>query len=201
MIQLTFGSTDRRLLESFRLKRAAVVPAMSKTLDELMLELQRSIERKLSGEVLQHRSGKAQASVIKQPTVDSGNTISGRVTGGGGPAFYLRIQELGGTRTYDIYPRFKKALAFFPGGSLGAGGGIVPLRKDILRGLYVRSGSKRGDLKANQLGNFSSFGGVVVKHVVHPPLKPRPTFRPSLMEMQSRIREKLQKSMQEALRS
>jgi hypothetical protein len=201
MIRLSFGSSDQRVLSAIQAKRVAVVPALANTLDELMLELQRSIQRKLSGEVLQHHSGKALASVIKQPTVVSGTRISGRVTGGGGPAFYLRIQEVGGTRAYEILPRFKKALAFFPGGSLGAGGGIVPIRHDILRGLYTRSGSQRGSLKPGQVGTAASLGGVVVRKVIHPPLKARPTFAPSLRDMQIEIINKLRSSLTTAVRS
>ncbi len=200
MIKVSFGGSDSRLTAALRAKSAKIEESLEVTLDQLMLALQRRVQQKLSGEVLQHRSGKALASVNKEPTVRDGSQIVGRVTGGAGPAFYLRIQEAGGTRTYDILPKYKKALAFFPGGSLGGGGGFVPLRHDILRSLYKRSGADRGSLKPSQYGAAASLGGIVVKKVVHPPLPARPSFRPSLIEMQSEIVEKLRKAALNALR-
>ncbi len=204
MIRLSFNSTDWMLRDALRTKQAKLVPALEDTLDTLMLQLQRRIQQKLSGEVLQHRSGKALASVNKEPTVREGSRIVGKVTGGAGPAFYLRIQEVGGTRTYDILPRFKKALAFFPGGSVGgsiaAGAGVVP-GKSVFRGLYARSGARRGSLKPGKVGTFGQLGGVVVKKVVHPPLPARPSFKTSLLEMQETIVARLRQSAVKALQS
>ena len=205
MIEITFNTTDSRLAAWLERKRPQVVGALADRLDSLMLELQKRVQQKLSGQVLEHRSGKLLGSVEKQPLDRSDTRISGRVTAAGGPAFYGRIQEKGGTRTYDILPKYKKALAFFPGGSVGGGiaSSNVPLTpgKGTVRGLYFRSGSKRGELKPGRLGTFSQLGGVVVKKVVHPPLPARPFMRPSLLELQDRIITQLREAAVQGLRA
>lgn len=195
MIKLSFNSTDKRLVAFLERKRPKVVEELSDTLDTQMLALQRRVQQKLSGEVLQHRSGKLLGSVTKGPTEVSGNKISATVSAAGGPAFYGRIQETGGTRQYEILPKNKKALAFFPQGSVG--GAIAASNtpfvpgKATVRGLYTRSGRASGQLKPSRLGTFSQLGGVVVKKVIHPPLPARPFMRTSLMELQGTIIEKL----------
>jgi len=195
VINITFNSTDKRLAAFLERKRPQVVEQLTDTLDTLMLELQRRVQQKLSGEVLQHRSGKLLGSVTKAPIETSGNKIVGIVSAAGGPAFYGRIQEAGGTRQYDIVPRFKKALAFFPGGSVGgsiaSGTGRTLPGKSTVRGLYARSGRNRGSLKPSRLGTFSQLGGIVVQKVVHPPLPARPFMKTSLLELQGTIIEKL----------
>lgn len=60
---------------------------------------QHVVERKLRGQVLQHRTGKLARSV-NQRVVDSGNEIAAIVTGGGSTATYGYVHEFGGT--FDI---------------------------------------------------------------------------------------------------
>lgn len=205
MITISFNSTDQRLVAALRAKLPAVRNQLADTLDRLMLELQRRVQQKLSGQVLEHRSGKLIGSVEKRPLEKTDQAISGRVTSSGGPAFYGRIQEKGGTRTYDILPKNKKALAFFPGGSVGGSiaGSNVPFvpGKPVVRGLYFRSGKTRGELKPAKYGTFSSLGGIVVRKVVHPPLPARPFMSTSLSEMQSEIVEKVRKAAARGIRA
>ena len=203
MINITFNSTDRRLLGFFQRKRPAMIKELASTMDTLMLELQQRVQQKLSGQVLEHRSGKLLGSVEKRPIQVTESAVSGRVTAAGGPAFYGRVQEKGGTRTYDILPKNKKALAFFPGGSVGGSiaGSNVPFTpgKSVVRGLYFRSGSSRGQLKRGQIGTFGQLGGSVVKKVIHPPLPARPFMRPSLLEMQAEILQKTEMALARGL--
>lgn len=205
MINITFNSTDKRLAAFLERKRPQIVEQLADTLDTLMLELQRRVQQKLSGEVLQHRSGKLLGSVVKEPVQVSSNRISGRVTAAGGPAFYGRIQEAGGTRQYEILPKNKKALAFFGSGSVGGAiaASNVPFTpgKSTVRGLYTRSGANRGSLKPGRLGTFGQLGGVVVRKVIHPPIVARPFMRTSLLELQGEIIEKLRAAAMRGLRA
>jgi hypothetical protein len=197
VIRITFGGSDQRFLARVREKGPQVEAALTKALDVLMLKLQRHIVAdKLSGQVLAQRSGKLAASVNKEPTERRGDQIIGRVSAAAGPAFYGRIQEMGGTRAYTITPVNKKALAFFPSGSLGGGGGISPLAKSEISGLY-----KHGALRTNKFGKFNSYGGVVVKSVQHPPLPARPFMRPSLEDMRGEIVARLQEAVKTAVSS
>lgn len=183
MIRLTFKAlSDKSVEAKIRAKGPKIVEEVTHELDLLMLELQRRVQQKLSGEVLQARSGRLLGSVNKTPTTQSGNTISGSVTAGAGPAFYGAIQEVGGTRSYEIKPVNKLALAFFPSNSLGA----TSLRIEGRR-LFYKQGKRRGTLKSGAFENFTSLGGIVVKKVIHPPLQPRPFMSSALQEMTETI--------------
>ena len=73
------------------------------------------VDDKLSGQVLQVRSGALRASIGAEVTVD-GETIVARVFSAG-DIKYARIQEYGGrTAAHDIVPTKAKALAFLVGG-------------------------------------------------------------------------------------
>lgn len=94
-----------------------IIEALRTKLDALDFALQsRIVSDKLSGQVLQHRSGKLAASIRAIPTVREGTELVGSVEGGGGPAFYAKFHEYGTTRQYEIVPTNKKALAFMVGG-------------------------------------------------------------------------------------
>lgn len=200
MIRLTFNASDKRVIASLRAKAPQIEEGLVRTLDVLMLQLQKLVQSKLQGIVLQHHSGKLAGSITKEPTTRTGAGLMGRVTGAAGPAFYGRIQEKGGTRTYEIKPIHAKALAFFPQGSLGGGGGIAPLRAGIVRGLYAKSGTSRGRLKSSSYEKFGGLGGVVVTKVIHPPLPPRPFMGPSLNEMRDTIVDRLRASVAATLK-
>lgn len=199
MIRISFNGTDKKVITTLQKKGPQIKEALIRAVDLSLLELQQTIQRKLSGEVLNIRSGKGASSVNKSDVSFSGGVISGNVTAGGGPAFYLAIQEKGGDRTYDIYPRNKLALAFFPGGSLGGGGGIAQLSKSTVSDLFHKSGVKAGTLKSGSLKKFSSFGGVVVKHVVHPPLPARPFMKTSVDELRDKIITRIRESVVRAI--
>jgi hypothetical protein len=197
---MTFNSSDKRVVATLRAKGPAVIAGLERTLDILMLELQRLVQSKLQGIVLKHHSGKLAGSITKEPIQHVGSSIVGMVTGAAGPAFYGKIQEKGGTRTYEIKPVHAKALAFFPQGSLGGGGGFAQLRAGIVRGLYSKSGASRGRLKESSYQKFGNLGGIVVAKVIHPPLPPRPFMRPSLDEMRDTIVARLQASITVSLK-
>lgn len=192
MIKISFNSTDKRVVATLRAKGPQIIAGIESTLEGLMLELQATVVRKLSGQVLAHRSGKLAGSINMEPIRREGSWIVGRVTGAAGPAFYGKIQEKGGTREYEIKPVHKQALAFFPQNSLGAGGGIVKIDKSLLRGLRYKSGERRGELKEESYNKFGQYGGVVVSKVIHPPLPPRPFMRTSLEEMRGKIVQRIQ---------
>lgn len=197
MINVTFNATDQRVIAALQSRRAKIRESMTAEMDRLMLELQRRIQQKLSGEVLQPRKGGSGllGSVKREKTVEIAGRLTGRVTAGGGLAsIYPIVQEKGGTRTYDIYPVNKKALAFFPGGSLGAG--ALALQGQKLR---FKLGSRRGSLRETKYGEFAGLGGVVVKHVVHPPLLARPFMSTAMNEMRDLIINRLRAALYRAV--
>ncbi len=195
MISVTFNSTDERAVANLKARRNQVREAMRRAMDKLMLELLRRVQQKLSGEVLQPRKGGGGllGSAHAEPSTAIGSLIKGRVLAGGGlTSAYAGVQEHGGTRTYDIYPGIvtgksdKRALAFFPGGSAGSGA-----TASIRRALYFRQGKRRGSLRPDKRQAFAGLGGIVVRHVVHPPLPERSYMRSSQEELRDHIIETL----------
>lgn len=80
-------------------RRSAVMRALVERIDYWDLRLQQRIQQKLSGEVLHQRTGKLKRSieVIPAELDDAAGMISGRVVGAGGPAWYGKLHEFGGT--------------------------------------------------------------------------------------------------------
>jgi hypothetical protein len=195
MIKVFFkGFSDKRVAEQLKAKGPQLRESLREGLDLAMLELQRRIQRKLSGEVLQQRTGKLLASIVKEPTVVTGSAIRGAVTGAGGPAFYGRIQEAGGTRAYEILPKTKKALAFFPTGAAGAGFGRAAMTR-----LRFGAGKRRGELRPGKIEEFGAAGGIIVKRVHHPPLQARRFMSMALTEMRERIIARVREAAAKAL--
>jgi hypothetical protein len=191
MIKISLKASDQRVKQAIENRRAQIRAALTAEMDRLMLELERRIQQKLSGEVLQSRRGGGGllGSVHREKTIEISGRLVGRVTAGGGLAsIYPIVQEKGGERTYDIFPGIvtgksdKKALAFFPGGSLGAGALATQGRK-----LTFKLGARRGALRPQKYGEFSQLGGIVVRHVVHPPLVARPYMSTAQAEMRETI--------------
>lgn len=178
-------------MEAFRRQADIIVGRLLRQLMLSMIKLQAYIvTEKMSGQVLRHITGKAAGSIRVEEVVVSGNTLTGSVVGGGGPAFYLNIQEKGGTREYEIKPVHKKALAFFPSGSMGAAVQRmqpIGVGKGVLRSLYRRGGGFGRELKPSKAATFGAMGGVVVKGVIHPPLPARPVMSTGLEEMRAKI--------------
>jgi hypothetical protein len=117
MLRISFDGSDKRLEAALRTKAPTIIEALRLKLDVQMLMLQSHVQfDKLSGQVLQHRSGKLINSIREiRPTVD-GTTITGAVEGGGGPAFYGKFHEYGTDRTYEIFAKTKKSLTFMLNG-------------------------------------------------------------------------------------
>jgi hypothetical protein len=161
MLSLSFGGTDKQVLESLRLKFPRILEALRVKMDALNIALQAKIVgQKLSGQVLQHRTGKLGNSIRVIPAKIQGqSSIIGSVEGAGGPAFYGRFHEFGTSRSYTIVPVNKKALAF----ALGGG-------KEL-----------------------------IVKSVLHPPIKERSFLRSSQKEMQAQIISGLQDALNKVI--
>lgn len=119
-VSFKFGS-EKKIQEALKTKGPKLVAALTNALNELMGELQARIQAKLSGEVLNVRTGNLLRSVALQPAEVVGSRIIGRVTAGGDIAFYGKFHEYGVPRSWEILPRNKRALAFFPQGALGSG--------------------------------------------------------------------------------
>jgi len=188
MIRFSFNGSDKRVALALRERGQKLVAALREALDLSMLELVRRIQEKLSGEVLHQRSGKLIGSVHKETTAVAGTQIIGRVTAAGGPAWYGRVHEFGGTRAYDIYPVKKRALAFMAGGGVNS------------RSFYFKQGSRRGSLRPKMYGKFAEAGGVVVKSVHHPPLPRRSFMATSQEELRGKIKSNLLEAAAKALR-
>lgn len=203
MITISFNGSDQRVVAALRAKGPKLLAAEARTLDILMLELQARIQQKLSGEVLQSHAGGGGllGTVRKQPTAISGSRVTGSVQAGGGLFWWASVHEKGGEKTYEILPGIltgksdKKALAFFPGGSAGAGFGRTAMTK-----LRFAAGKRRGSLRPGQTQAFASAGGIVVMKVIHPPLPKRSFMATSLEELRGRIIEKVYETAGVALK-
>jgi hypothetical protein len=115
MIRATINPAD---LENLATKPGLLVKVVTAKVQRFVLLLQQKIKReKLQGQVLQHRTGKLDRSIIALPVEVDGAVVTGEVQGAGPPAQYGQIQEAGGSRSYTIVPVNKKALMF-----IGTGG-------------------------------------------------------------------------------
>jgi phage gpG-like protein len=93
----------------------AVQDALSSQADALRGALEARIQQKLSGEVLQARSGALAASIVSS-IENNGSATSVSISSSGVP--YPAIQEFGGkTAAHDIVAVRAKVLAFSAGGS------------------------------------------------------------------------------------
>jgi len=106
VLKLSFDNSDVRVAAALRAKAPQIVQAVLRKMNVFMLELQAKIVgEKLQGQVLQHRTGKLAGSIRAIPAVVEGEAIVGAVQGGGGPAFYGRVHEFGGTFNIPEYQR------------------------------------------------------------------------------------------------
>jgi hypothetical protein len=90
-------SGDLGVLPQIETRRAALFAALVERINYWDQRLQQRIQQKLSGEVLHQRSGKLKRSIEVIPAVadEAAGTISGRVVGAGGPAWYGKLHEFG----------------------------------------------------------------------------------------------------------
>jgi HK97 gp10 family phage protein len=116
---ITFTITgDGEQLARLSILRSQLFGALERKINLLNTRLQQRIQtQKLSGQVLQQRSGKLKRSIEVIPaTIDEASgVVSGSVEGAGGPAFYGRFHEFGTSKSYVIVPVNKQALSFLMG--------------------------------------------------------------------------------------
>ena len=197
MIELSFKGSDQRLLASLKSKHDILFVNLTRQMNILSLKLLAVVQRKMSGEVLNQRTGALKASAHEVPAKVDGDQLTGGVKWGAGPASaYAFVQEYGGKDWYDIYPVNKKALAFFPSGT-----GSTTLRSGrTINAREILNNMRNPNLRARGIAQFSAAGGVVVKHVHHPPLPARPIGQPSLDEMHDQIIAGLQGAVNDSLK-
>jgi phage gpG-like protein len=135
----------------------AVQNALLDRADELRGTLEARVQQKLSGEVLQTRSGALAASIISSIENDGSDT-SVSISSTGVP--YAAIQEFGGkTAAHDIVAVKAKALEFSAGGSqvfarsVHHPGSMIPARSYLGSSLAdmrddIESGFKQAILEA-----------------------------------------------------
>lgn len=112
-MKIALTSNSREFSDYLEARMPRILQLLVAKLDSLSIRLQQKIvTEKMSGQVLHHRSGGAIRSIRVIPATLTTDGVAGGVQGGGETAPYLIIQEKGGTRTYDIFPVNKKALAF-----------------------------------------------------------------------------------------
>jgi hypothetical protein len=188
MIMLSFrGGTDVKIPEDLEAKRARIVASVNERTRELMAELVSRVRSKLSGEVLQTRTGKLLGSV---KTIEgmAGDRVYGYViAGGAGLGVYPDVHEYGGRDYYDIYPVNRRALAFFPTGTLGSINRIINVR--------YKGGKKKGRIRPSKYQAFKDAGGIMVRHVKHPPALERSYMRSSLEEMRQRVIDEIREAI------
>lgn len=111
ILEFSFGVSSDRILARLENINTSILPAVADKMTYLMLKLQQKIVgEKLSGQILRRQSGTLANSIIALPAKIEGTTVTGEVLGAGGPAWYGRVHNYGGTKAYDIRPVDKRAL-------------------------------------------------------------------------------------------
>jgi phage gpG-like protein len=111
-VELVGDEALRRRLQALP---ARLHDGLQRTMARLGLALQQTAQRKVSGEVLQVRSGTLRASITAAVT-ESGGAVTASV---GSDAPYAAIHEYGGTtRAHLIEAKNAQSLAFLVGGRL-----------------------------------------------------------------------------------
>lgn len=107
---------DDALMARIQRWPAAVHDMLLRKITSLTLRLQTHVKAdKLSGQVLNRRTGALSRSIVQQ-VLDQGLVIYGRVFSSG-DVKYAAIHEFGGkTRAHDIFPKKADALSFMMGG-------------------------------------------------------------------------------------
>jgi hypothetical protein len=108
---------DATLIAKLRAAGPRIIQVITNKMNALMFLLEGKIKsEKLSGQVLQRRSGILSGSVRAIPAALEGTNIVGGVTAGGGAAMYASVQEYGGTHAYPVFAVKARALAFLMDG-------------------------------------------------------------------------------------
>jgi hypothetical protein len=205
MIVIQFKrDSDAKVRAAIEARGPKFVSALTAESNATMADLLARVQQKLSGEVLQTRRGGGLLGTARMnPTKRVGALLIGSVQAGGGPAAaYAQVQERGGRGPYEIYPKNKLALAFYPTGSEGLSEALrtampgqgktgrlagLQLRRDIRAARRAPVTERSSRKLKNLYGDFASLGGVVVRHVTHPPLPERSFMRSTLEEMRREI--------------
>jgi hypothetical protein len=112
MLRITFDGSDQRVAAALRAKGPQIVQALMRKLESLMLQLQAKIVgEKLQGQVLAHRTGKLSGSIREIPVTNTGTLLTGAVEGAGGPAWYGKLHEEGGTFPYHRKSKIAERLS------------------------------------------------------------------------------------------
>ena len=150
--------------------RSVLVPAFVAALNRWLRETTKKIrDEKLTGQVLNVRTGTLRRSIIFTPAKESGGLITGQLQAGVGnkALVYARIHELGGTiPAHDIRPKNKLALRF----------------------ANPRTGARY--TKAGKLARRQVEGAVIFAKIVHMPavyIPARPYMRPTAEENRPRL--------------
>jgi phage gpG-like protein len=153
MLSVTLVGADQlgAKLDGLPAAVAAATAAKSAALADQLLELVRA---KVSGGVLQSRTGALAASIgVDGPTI-SGDQVVTTVFSGGGLK-YAAIQEFGGvTAPHEILPSRAKALAFLVGGAqvfakhVNHPGSHIPERSYLRSSLAEMAGQIESEMKA-----------------------------------------------------
>lgn len=106
---------DSRAVARLGAMPAKVHDALVTKVSSLRLQLEAKIKSKLSGQVLNVRTGALRASIFSE-TIDEKDAVYGRAASSG-DVKYAGIHEFGGkTPAHDIVPTKAQALAFVVGG-------------------------------------------------------------------------------------
>ena len=198
MIRFSFNNSDEQVRKALEAKAPKIMQDLTARLDYWMHRLQAKIQQEyLSGQALAQRSGVLKSSIRVIPPTQEGSVLTASVQGAGGPAFYGAFFEEGGKGPYDIYPKNKQALAFFPGGAAGTAAlksGRMVGKSQIWNMMHSSKSSTRG----NAL--FAQAGGVVVKSVHHPAIPKRPFMKPAAEAIRGPMVEDLQATVDKTLR-
>ena len=170
---------DTAIADALRAKGINLLDALKLKMTSLMISLEgRIVATKLSGDPLHHRTGKLAGSVHAIPAEMQGTNIVGAVESSGGPAFYGRIHEYGGT--FEI-PEHIRRIGY------GAKGQIVKL---LTRGGMVRP-------QFNKQGYSIGYTTVRAHTATYPE---RSFMRSALRENSSEIVDSLREVIREALK-
>jgi hypothetical protein len=125
VIEVLFGGSDQAVIEAISAKIEEVTEAVATELDaQGALTVAYIVSEELHGQVLNQRSGKLAGSIRAIPAVVDGTSVVANVEGAGGPAWYGRLFEEGGTGPFEIVPKTAKALRF-----VAASGEVVFAKK------------------------------------------------------------------------
>lgn len=116
MIRIEFKG-DVEFIERIRSKGPRLVQVLTVKLNQLMAQLSNYIvSQKLSGQVLNRRTGILAGSVHPVLASQAGTDLVAAVESSAPPATYGRVHEYGGTRAYPIVATKARALAFLMDG-------------------------------------------------------------------------------------